>query len=162
VGYGLGGVAAGAVLGSLILPGIGTAVGAVLGVFAGFLKGTDALKRECFARIDVCLNDSERHALEQLQKKRADLSRVIRVSLDEALDEALRRLGDAIERLKATERKAIDAESAKLKRLTDLRDALGEWDRRLAKVVDGTAGETDAPAGDELSQTTTFVRDFKA
>jgi hypothetical protein len=136
VGYGLGGVAAGAVLGSLILPGIGTAVGAVLGVFAGFLKGTDALKQECSARIDACLNDAERNALAQLQGKRADLSRVIRVSLDEALDEALRKLSDAITRLMATERKAIDAERAKLERLTSLRSALEEWDRGLLRCCE--------------------------
>jgi hypothetical protein len=161
VGYGLGGVAAGAVLGSLILPGIGTAVGAVLGVFAGLLKGTDALKQECIARIDACLNDSERHALEQLQAKRVDLSRIIRVSLDEALDEALRRLGDAIERLMATERKAIDAETAKLERLTDQRDALEEWDRRLTKVVDAPSA-ADVPLEMAISPTSNVVRAFKS
>jgi hypothetical protein len=144
VGYGLGGVAAGAVLGSLILPGIGTAVGAFLGVFAGFLKGTEALKQECTARIDACLNDSVRNALAQLQGKRADLSRVIRVSLDEALDEALRKLGDAITRLMATERKAIDAERAKLDRLTSLRSALEESDRSLSRACEENASSRNS------------------
>jgi hypothetical protein len=136
VGYGLGGVAAGAALGTLIAPGIGTAVGAILGVFAGLLKGTDSLKQECIAKIDGCLNETESHASAQLQGKRSDLSRVIRVALDEALEEALGRLSDAITRLMAVERRAIDRERAKLADIGDARHALETCDERLAQLVE--------------------------
>ena len=140
VGYGLGGAAAGAVLGTLIAPGIGTAVGAVLGVLAGLLKGTDSLKQECITKIDACLTDTESHARAQLQSKRPDLSRVIRVTLDEALDEALARLNDAIARLMAIERTAIDRERAKLEALTATRGTLEACDARLMRLVDCALG----------------------
>jgi hypothetical protein len=136
VGYGLGGAAAGAVLGTLIAPGIGTAVGAVLGVLAGLLKGTDSLKQECIAKIETCLNDAEGHARAQLQGKRADVSRVIRAALDEALEEGLGRLNDAITRLMTVERRTIEREAAKLGELTAARRALEECDERLARLVE--------------------------
>jgi hypothetical protein len=139
VGYGLGGVAAGAVLGTLIAPGIGTAVGAVLGVFAGLLKGTDSLKQECIARVGACLNDAESHARAQLQGKRTDLSRIIRLVLDEALEEALGRLNDAITRLMTIERRAIDRERAKLGDLTAARQGLEECHTRLTRVVESAS-----------------------
>ena len=137
VGYGLGGVAAGALLGTLIAPGIGTAVGAVLGVFAGLLKGTDSLKQECIARVEACLNDTESHARAQLQVKRTDLSRIIRLVLDEALEEALGRLNDAITRLMTIERRAIDRERAKLGDLTAAR----AWARRVPHAPDARRGQ---------------------
>jgi hypothetical protein len=136
VGYGLGGVAAGAALGTLIAPGIGTAVGAILGVFAGLLKGTDSLKQECVTKIDACLNESESHARAQLQSKRSDLSRVIRVALGEALEDALERLSDAIARLRDVERRAMDRERTKLAEIGEARRALEACDERLARLVD--------------------------
>jgi hypothetical protein len=143
VGYGLGGVAAGAALGTLIAPGIGTAVGAVLGVLAGLLKGTDSLKQECLAKIDACLNEAESHARAQLQGKRGDLSRVIRVALDEAVEEALRQLDDAIRRLMTVERKAIERERTKLAKLGDARRAHEACDERLARIVERAAAGRD-------------------
>jgi hypothetical protein len=136
VGYGLGGVAAGAVLGTLIAPGIGTAVGAVLGVLAGLLKGTESLKLECIAKIDSHLSDTEGHAHAQLQGKRPDLARIIRLVLDEALEDALGRLNDAITRLMTIELRAIETERAKLERLTATRHTLEECDRRLIGLVE--------------------------
>jgi hypothetical protein len=146
VGFGLGGVAAGAALGTLIAPGIGTAVGAVLGVFAGLLRGTDSLKQECVAKIDDCLNETERHARAQLQDKRSDLSRVIRVALDEALEEAFGRLNEAITRLMTVERRTIERERAKVVELGAARAALEECDERLARVV-ARASSAQCPTG---------------
>jgi hypothetical protein len=134
VGYGLGGVAGGALIGTLIAPGIGTAIGAVLGVFAGLLKGTDSLKQDCIAKIDACINDAESHARVQLESKRPELSTTIRVSLDEALEEAFQRLNDAIARLMAVERRAIDGERAKIQDATTARDKLADCDQRLARL----------------------------
>ena len=143
VSYGLGGVAAGAALGTLIAPGIGTAVGAVVGVLAGLLKGTDSLKQECLAKIDACLDEAESHAREQLQSKRGDLSRVIRVALDEAVEESLRQLDDAIRRLMTVERKAIERERTKLAKLGAARRAQEACDERLARIVERAAAGRD-------------------
>ncbi len=135
VGLGLGGVAAGAAIGTLIAPGIGTAVGAVLGVFAGLLRGTDSLKQECIAKLDACLNETESHALAQLQEKSSDLSRVIRVALEEAFEEAFGRLNEAITRLMTVERRAIDRERVKLADIGAARVALEECSERVARIV---------------------------
>jgi hypothetical protein len=132
VGYGLGGVAGGALIGTLIAPGIGTAVGAMLGVFAGLLKGTDSLKQDCIARIEAWTSDAEGHARAQLQDKRPDLSRVIRVSLDEALAEAIEQLSGAIARLLAIESRAIDGERTKLEKAAAAGHTLEECGERLS------------------------------
>jgi hypothetical protein len=157
VGFGLRGAAAGAALGTLIAPGIGTAVGAVLGVFAGLLKGTDSLKQECIAKIDASLDETERHARAQLQGKRGDLSRIIRVALGEALEEAFVRLSDAIARLMAVERKALDRERARLSELTEGRDALDACEERLARIV-ARAASAECPIGAASDQGWQSVR----
>jgi hypothetical protein len=135
VGYGLGGVAAGAVLGTLIAPGIGTAVGAVLGVFAGLFKGVDSLKQECVDKVRACLDGAEKYAHAQLASKGPEFSRVVRITLDEALEGALGRLGDAIAHLMAVERNAIERERTKIESLSGARLALEECDTHLASLV---------------------------
>ena len=82
------------------------------------------------------MNEAESHARAQLQGKRSDLSRVIRVVLDEALEEALGRLNDAITRLMTIERRAIDRERARLGDLTAARRGLEECHTRLTRVVE--------------------------
>jgi hypothetical protein len=140
VGIGLGGAAAGAVLGTLIAPGLGTAIGAFVGVFAGFLRGADALKQECSSAIEARLRAVEEHAVAQLETKRDDLARMLHAAVDEALREALDRLDVAIGRLMDVERRAIEAERAKLEELRAAREALDDHDARLAKLVDAAAG----------------------
>lgn len=139
VGYGLGGVAAGAALGTLVLPGIGTAIGAFLGVFAGFLKGVDSLKQDCLAKIGACLRDVESHATAQLESKRPDLSRILRATIDDGLGEALERLEQAIARLMAVERRAIAAERTKLEQLDAARGVLVRSEQRLARIAEVAA-----------------------
>jgi hypothetical protein len=147
VGIGLGGVAAGALIGTLIFPGIGTAIGAFVGVFAGFLKGTDSLKQDCLAKIEASLGDIEAHAVAQLQAKRPDLGRVLRVSVDESLREALDLLDKAISRLLEVEKRAIEGERAKLEELRAARAALDEHDAKLAKLVGSAMTRLDTKLG---------------
>jgi GTP-binding protein EngB required for normal cell division len=135
VGLGLRGVAAGAALGTLIAPGIGTAVGAVIGVLAGLLKGIESLRQECLDKTRACLDGAERHAHAQLAARRTDLSRVVRITLDEALDAALTQLGDAIERLRVIEKQAIERERAKMSSLSEVRLALEKCDANLASLM---------------------------
>jgi hypothetical protein len=136
VGYGIGGAATGALLGTLIFPGIGTAIGAFVGVFAGFLKGIDSLKQDCFDKIDATLSATEAHSLEQLRGKRPDFARVIALSVEEALGEALQRLEDAISRLMAVEKRTIERERSTLAQLDDARSSLEEHDNQLAKLIE--------------------------
>ena len=136
VGYGLGGAATGALLGTLIFPGIGTAIGAFVGVFAGFFKSIDSLKQDCLTRIQSMLAEAEQHAVTQLRGKRADLARVIGLSVEEALREAFERQGDAIGRLMSLERRAIEREKATLAALDEARNTLLEHEKRLAQLID--------------------------
>jgi hypothetical protein len=136
VGYGIGGAATGALLGTLIFPGIGTAIGAFVGVFAGLLKGIDSLKQDCFDKIDATLSATEAHSLEQLRGKRPDFARVIALSVEEALGEALQRLEDAISRLMAVEKRTIERERSTLAQLDDARSSLEEHDNQLAKLIE--------------------------
>jgi hypothetical protein len=134
VGLGLGGVAAGAVLGTLIVPGVGTAIGAFVGVFAGFLKGLDSLKQECVARLDACLDEAEKSVADQVAGRQASFADALRASLDEALDQALARLESSIARLMALERRTIDAERKRRASLAALRASLEEHAARFAAL----------------------------
>ena len=53
----LAGMATGAAVGTLVKPGLGTAVGALVGLLAALLKRPEALRQECLARLDAYLTD---------------------------------------------------------------------------------------------------------
>jgi hypothetical protein len=55
--------------------------------------------------------------------------------LEERLEEALGRLGGAIARLRAVERRSIDAERSKLERLAVLQGHLEASEERLAALL---------------------------
>jgi hypothetical protein len=135
VGLGLGGVAAGAVLGTLIVPGIGTAIGAFVGVFAGFFKGLDSLKQECIERLDACLDDVEQSVAAQIEGRHASFADALRSSLDEALDQAMQRLEASIGRLMALERRVLESERRKREDLARLRAGLDEDVTRIAAPI---------------------------
>jgi hypothetical protein len=125
VNLGLGGVAAGAVVGTLIVPGIGTAIGAIVGVFAGLLEGLDSLKRACTARLDKCLDDVEASVAAQITGREA-FAEELRASLDQAFDSALAQLDSSISRLMALERRVLDDERKREEELARLRAMLEE------------------------------------
>jgi hypothetical protein len=132
VNMGLGGVAAGAVVGTLIVPGIGTAVGAFLGVFAGLLKGLDSLKQECVARLDTCLDEVQRSVAAQIAGRQASFADDLRASLDVALDAALERLNASISRVMSLESRVLETERKKREDLARLRSTLEENVMRIA------------------------------
>jgi hypothetical protein len=143
VGIGLGGVAAGALLGTLVFPGIGTAIGAFVGVFAGFFKGVDSLRHDCLAKIDACIGDAERHALERLAAKRGDMERLLGETVEASLREAFDQLEQAISRLVAVEKRAIAAERERLRVLGETRAPLEEHAKRLDGLVEETKKEME-------------------
>jgi hypothetical protein len=132
VDLGLGGAAAGAVVGTLIVPGIGTAIGAFVGVFAGLLKGIDSLKQECVARLDECLDEVERHVAAQIAGRRTSFEEALRASLHDALDHAIERRRDSINRLMALERKVLELEHERRAKLVELRALV---DRHPARTL---------------------------
>jgi hypothetical protein len=132
VGLGLGGVAAGAVLGTLIVPGIGTAVGAFLGAFAGLFKGLDSLKQECIARLDACLEEVETSLVAQITSREPSFANALRSSLDEALEQAMQRLDASITHLMTLERRLLATERKKRDDLAKLRAGLEEDVARVA------------------------------
>jgi hypothetical protein len=85
------------------------------------------------------------HARAQLQERRPDFSRVMRVTLEERLQEALGRLGGAIAQLMVVERRSIDAERSKLERLAALRRDLEASERRLEALLNQASRGQDEP-----------------
>jgi hypothetical protein len=132
---GLGGVAAGATIGTLILPGIGTAVGAFLGTLASLLESTGALKRDCISKLGTCLDDVERTIRAQLEGSWDRFSQDIRVSLEDALEAALSRRSESIARLIEMERDALEREREALRALSALREDMDRHTARVASIA---------------------------
>lgn len=138
VDIGLGGVAAGAALGTLILPGIGTAVGALVGVFAGFLEGVAPLKRESIARVHTHLGSVERDVAARLGGS-PGFARDLCISLEEALDAALRAQNDAIVQLVEMEKEVLARENERLAAVVALRAKLEAHEARFASLATAAA-----------------------
>jgi len=134
VTIGLGGAAVGAAIGTAILPGIGSAIGAVVGVFAGFLPRSDALRKDCLARVDSCVGDAQTRALGLLAARRADLTRVLHETLDAGLAGAFERHEEAISRIQEVERRAIATERETLAALDEARTTLTRNEVRLERM----------------------------
>lgn len=135
VTVGLGGAAVGAAIGTAILPGIGSAIGAVVGVFAGFLPRADALRKDCVARVEACVGDAEKRALELLAARRAELARGLHEALDAGLAGAFEQHEEAIARLQEVERRAIAAERETLAALQEARTTLARNELRLERIA---------------------------
>jgi hypothetical protein len=126
-----GGVLAGVAAGSAIHLGVGTAVGFAAGALSFFLRPTASLRKDSLERSAQYIDRVSTHVEQLLREKRGDIAEGIRASLDEALAEALRRINDAITRLMAVEKNAIEAERATLARLASTRGTLEDHDARL-------------------------------
>jgi hypothetical protein len=125
----------GAAIGTAILPGIGSAIGAVVGVFAGFLPRADSLRKDCLARVEACVGDAQARALEHLAARRADLARVLHETVDVGLAGAFERHEEAIARLQDVERRAIATERETLAALQEARTTLARNEVRLERIA---------------------------
>ena len=106
-------------------------IGAALGVLAFFASPTRVLRRDALSCARAYIAELARKSEANLRAKRADVATGLRASLDEALDEALRRINDAITRLMTVEKNAIEAERATLANLAKTRGTLEDHDARL-------------------------------
>jgi hypothetical protein len=135
VSIGIGGAAAGAVIGTLIIPGIGTAIGAFVGVLAGFLKTTESLKNDCIGKLAACLSDAETQVGAQLEARRPNLASAIQSSLEEGIDASVQRFQHALDRMLEVEKRTLNKERSKRDKLALVRNALDEHDARIAELV---------------------------
>ncbi|HEY8080380.1 MAG TPA: hypothetical protein VIF62_39895, partial [Labilithrix sp.] len=136
IGIGLVGAALFAALGTLLLPWIGTAIGALLGAVAGLIEGTGALKRDASARVRQHVASFERDVRLQLEGAAERFARDIAASVDEAVEQALARRDESIAVMLDLEGKALAREKAKLVDVARLRSALRDHERRFADVAD--------------------------
>ncbi len=131
----LGGVVAGAGIGAgaavMIHSWFAAGVGAALGTLAFFASPSSSLRRDAMSRTRAYTIDVARKSEANLRAKRDGVALGLRVSLGDALSEALRRINDAITRLMTVEKNAIEAERATLANLAKTRGTLEDHDARL-------------------------------
>ncbi len=139
VGFGVGGAAAGAAVGTLILPGLGTGAGALVGALAAFAKTLRALKTDCLSAVDECLANLEHPVAEQIAAAHPVVAAAIRDYLNQALEQAVARFGRWIAEPLEAERTAIEREREKLRELEALHEGLRQHDARLESMIRAAA-----------------------
>ncbi len=140
-----GGATAGAVIGTFLLPGIGTVIGGVLGGIAGSLFGPslDDLKAKLIANCRGVMENALTQAKEQLaaaaKRARADGKRAI----NDALSLEVSRFAQWIESILRDEERRIDGEREKLQDLLERAQRLeasgGEMTRLSATIAKESA-----------------------
>jgi hypothetical protein len=126
-----GGAALGLVAGTIVMPGVGSVVGALVGALANFGVTLRVRKKRCHAAIADLVVDT-RHALSiGILASRQTITACISVFLDDLIGRALSRFGRWIAEPLEAERLAIQAERDKLEDLQQLIAALEEHDRAL-------------------------------
>jgi len=116
---------------TFIRPGLGTAIGALVGLFTAFLKPSSSLRKACLEQAEAYAGAASRRVCTTLREKRPALALGIRASLDEALADTLERLNESITRLMRIERDAIATERSMLSNLSSARGTLEQHDMYL-------------------------------
>jgi hypothetical protein len=132
---GSGGAAAGAAVGTVLMPGIGTAAGALIGALLSFAKTPDAVRRSCLSAVDGALRSQEDVLLERLGALRAPVFDAMHAALTRSLRDAFVRFGRWIAEPIEAERAAIQRERAKLRDMQELHKRLHGHDVRLAELM---------------------------
>lgn len=130
--FGAGGAVAGAAIGTMFLPGVGTAIGAAVGVFAGLFKTLDSLKSDCEKEIFKGLQNVERGLGDQLGSVGPLVQRAMRTALERSLGRAMKRFQSWIDGVMAEEVSRIKGEQQKFAHLIQVRESLILHDKRLA------------------------------
>jgi hypothetical protein len=144
VGLGAGGAVAGAAVGTLIMPGLGTAAGAAIGALLTFARTQSALRRDCMQLVEARLTAVERTLAAQLSASHAEIAGSIRTAVDRSVAKAMVRFGRWIAEPIEAERAAIENQRAKLLDLQSVRERLQQHDQQLASLVKAA---TDASLG---------------
>lgn len=120
---GVGGAAAGAALGSLVAPGLGTVVGGLVGSLASRLLTLEMLQEDCLEKLVGEMAAVETRARARFEDLDAHTEAVL-ARVGDRLELAIRAYQAAIEALIAEEASRLAAERARLEDLLETRDAL--------------------------------------
>jgi GTP-binding protein EngB required for normal cell division len=132
-----GGAAAGAFIGTLILPGIGTGIGWAVGLLAGgLLKSLESVKKEATDKIANGLDTIAGEMRRQILDKRNDLVGAVTEALDHSLARSVQRYSEWIARVITAEQRALAGERGRLSHLLEIKATLQEQDGRLARLVE--------------------------
>jgi hypothetical protein len=134
-----GGAAAGLVVGSLVLPGIGSVVGALFGSLAVFAVTLKALKKRCSTSVGELVLGSKESLASGVRASQPTVHACLSLFLDELIGGALSRFGRWIAEPLEAERLAIQAEREKLVDLQRLVARLEEHDRTLEALSQAAA-----------------------
>lgn len=144
LGFGLGGALVCAAIGTAVEPVLGTVIGAVLGLLLWFVERTRTLRASCVARARAWLAAVESSIAERLDASREVFARDIRLSVEETIEQALKRRDQSIMRLIDDEARSIAEEQEKLRQLAELREALETQAATFASLADAAAAELRA------------------
>ena len=139
VGFGTGGALAGAAAGTLALPGIGTAAGAIAGALLTFARTLGTLKHATVRVADDAIAKLESALGDQIGAAEPQAAAAIRAALGKTLEQALSRFGRWIAEPLEAEGKAIERARDSLRNLETLREQLEKHDARLASLIEAAS-----------------------
>jgi hypothetical protein len=140
IGFGAGGAVAGAATGTLLLPGIGTAAGALAGGLLTFARTFGSLRKATVAASDDVIGKFEHEIAQQIDAAEPAVVAALKNGLAGALDKAIVRFDRWIAEPIEAEREAIDRERGNLRDLELLRARLQQHDARLAWLIEAASG----------------------
>jgi len=143
-GFLVGGVAAGALAGTAVVPIMGTAIGAAAGLLLPFAKTFGSVKRHCLDDADTRLKAVQRALEERLKASEEALCRSMTAALDRSLSRAAVQYDQWITAPLEAERAVLEQERRKLRELVAIRERLQERDETLAHAMDAA---TEASLG---------------
>ncbi len=125
----------GAALGTLILPGLGSVAGAMLGSLATFAKTVASTRRTCASVVDDQITELERAVAPRSVAGEAAVADAMRGCLMRSSEAAIARFGRWIAEPLEEERVAIEHERAKLEDLQRLHVGLEQHDQQLQELI---------------------------
>jgi hypothetical protein len=134
-GFGIGGAVAGAGMGTLVLPGIGSLAGALVGGLLTLAKPLGALKQAFGAATDECLTRLERAMAEQVAAAEPMVATAMHAALKKSLEQVLARFAHFIDEPIEEERAAIEGAREKLRELEMIHARLQEHDAHLESLI---------------------------
>jgi len=131
---GAGGAAAGAAIGTLFFPGIGTVVGAAIGALAGFFKTLESLKSDCSKEVCKGMDSAKQNLSAQLASVGPGVEKSMRKVLGKCLSDEVERFQSWIDKVMEAERREIEKERHKLTDLIQIKGKLVEHDTSLTRL----------------------------
>jgi hypothetical protein len=139
IGFGAGGAVAGATAGTLLLPGIGTAAGAITGGLLTFARTFGSLRKATTLAAEEVIARFEGELAHKIEAAEPAALAALRSGLAEALERAIARFNRWIAEPIEAEREAIDRERGNLRDLELLRARLAQHDARLAWLIEAAS-----------------------